>query len=358
MADRLPGLAAEVAFWVLLSLPALLLAAIAAASLVIGEDVDIQELLIDRLAEVASVALTQPTIDQAVIPIARQLLDSATAGVISFAFLAAVWTASRAVKTVLSTISIVSGREHLRKGWHDRLLGLAVTFGALLVGTILAPLLIAGPNFGDPLAQWLTDGLNTDMSGVAGLWAALYWPVVVIVATLALAALYQFGVPGRTRWRGAWPGAVLATSVWLAGSAGLRIYGTIIADGNSAYGPLAGPIVGLLWLWVTGFAVLLGAELNAQLAKVWPALRDTPVRGRRHRPATTAELVATDLQRAGDAPDATEATSEQTVVGRTAAETADAGDPDAQDTAALPADASVTRPITDPAGPPAGGGRS
>ena len=64
-------------------------------------------------------------------------------------------------------------------------------------------------------------------------------------------------------------GAVVATGVWLAGSAGLRIYGAWVAEGQSAYGPLAGPIVALLWLWLTGFAVLLGAELNAQIERVW-----------------------------------------------------------------------------------------
>lgn len=370
IADRLPGLAAEVAFWVLLSLPALLLAAIAGASVVIGDDDVVQDQLIDRLAEVASVALTQPTIDQGLVPIVRQLFDSATAGVISFAVLAALWTASRAVKTILTTISLVSGRDHIRKGWQDRLLGFGVTIGAFIIGSILAPLLIAGPNFGEPLADWLRDALNTEVDVVATIWAALYWPVVLVVATLALAALYQFGVPGRSRWRGAWPGAVLATGVWLLGSAGLRIYGALIADGNSVYGPLAGPIVALLWLWVTGFAVLLGAELNAQLARVWPALRDTPRRDGTRRTVTTAELLADDLQRAAT-PAASDSDTTRATAGPatlqaaldTATDTdADAGT-DATQTAAdramdPAADAAVTRPITDPAGPPAWGDRT
>jgi membrane protein len=295
IADRLPGLAAEIAFWVLLSLPALVLALIAAVGLVVGADgTDWQDQIIGQVREVASVALTQTTIERGVVPILEELFEFASASVISFAFIAALWTASRAVKVVLDTIAVVAGRAEVRPGWKVRLLGFGVTVVALIIGVVLAPLLIAGPGFGETLAGWFADQLGADIGLVATIWSTAYWPVVVVLATMALAVLYQIGVPGRTRWRGSWPGAVLATGVWLLGSAGLRLYGASISDGSSAYGPLAGPIVALLWLWVTGFAVLLGAELNAQLARTWPAIRDQPERGglRRRRAETTDELLS------------------------------------------------------------------
>jgi membrane protein len=264
MSDRLPGLAAEIAFWVLLSLPSLLLTAIAAASLVIeGQAWEAQ--LVDRVVEVSSVALTGATIQSVVVPVLQQLLEGGGPTLVSFAFIVALWTASRAVRVVLTTIAIVSRRGAQRRGWQDRLLGFAVTLGALLVGSILAPLLVAGPNFGDQLVSWL----GTDLVVLADIWRAAYWPSVILLATLALAVIYHLGVPGRSKWRHDWPGAVLAAAVWLAGSAGLRLYGLWVVDGESAYGPLAGPIVALLWLWLTGFAVLLGAQLNAQFERVW-----------------------------------------------------------------------------------------
>ena len=262
---RLPGLAAEIAFWVLLSLPALLVAGIAAASLVsdriLGPGWETQ--VIDRVTEAATIALTPQTIEQAIEPLLERLLgDDGAAGVVSFAFLAAVWTASRAVKTVLTTLAIVYGRGDARAGWQERLFGFAVTFGGLIIGSVLAPLLVAGPGAGEVVED--TTGL--ELGVFVDVWRAAYWPTVVAVATLALVLLYHFGVPGRTRWRAAVPGAFLATGVWLAGSAGLRVYGGWVVDGEGAYGPLAGPIVGLLWLWVTGFAVLLGGLLNASLS--------------------------------------------------------------------------------------------
>jgi membrane protein len=262
IADRLPGLAAEIAFWVLLSLPSLLLSMLAAAGLLIDGQ-DWQDQLIQRAVEVSSVVLTDTTIDVVVVGVLEQLIEGGGIGLISFGFVTAVWTASRAVRVVLTTITLVSNREGLRKGWKDRLLGFGITFGALLVGGVLAPLLVAGPNFGETLARWI----GTDLTLVAEVWRRAYWPTVVIAATLALSVLYHLGIPGRTPWRRDVPGAVLATGFWLIGSAGLRLYGLWILDSDSVYGPLAGPIVALLWLWLTGFAVLLGAQLNAQISR-------------------------------------------------------------------------------------------
>jgi membrane protein len=262
--DRLPGLAAEIAFWVLLSLPSLLLTAIAAGGVLL-EGQDWQDQLIERAVEVARVALTAETIDSVVRPLLEQLVAGSGLGIVSFAFVATVWTASRAVKVVLVALAIVYGREEQRQPWKDRLLGFGITIGALAVGIVLVPLFISGPAFGELLDEWIA----ADLQPLPQLWRALYWPTVVILGTLALAILYHLGVPGRTSWRRDLPGAVLATAVWLAGSAGLRLYGAYIAGTDSVYGPLAGPIVALLWLWLTGFAVLLGGELNAQIHRVF-----------------------------------------------------------------------------------------
>lgn len=279
---RLPGLAAEIAFWVLLSLPALLVAGVAAAGIaterVVGSDW--QEVVIARVSEVATVALTPGTIDQIVEPVLRQLLEGGGASVLSFAFLAAIWTASRAVKTVLTTLAIVSGRSEVRTGWQDRLIGFAVTLVGMIVGIVLAPVLIAGPRAG----QLLQDATAIDLSLLARLWEIGYWPTVVLAATLVLATLYHFGIPGRTRWHWELPGAVLASAVWLLGSAGLRLYGSWVLNAEGAYGPLAGPIVGLLWLWVTGFAVLLGGLLNTRLILPRVSGPSHATRGRPRRP--------------------------------------------------------------------------
>lgn len=265
MRDRLPGLAAEIAFWVLLSLPALVLAIIAATG-VIGDTFaggGWENQLVARTVEVSRLALTGPTIDQLVRPVLERLLEGGGIGLISVSFAAAVWTASRAFRVVLTTLTIVAGRGNRRPAWQDRLIGFGVTLGGLVVGIVLLPLLLAGPGLGEQIVEVV----GGTPGPIADLWKQLYWPVVVVGGTLTIALLYHLGVPGRTRWRHEIPGAVLATTVWLAGSGGLRLYGTWVLGGDSVYGPLAGPIVLLLWLWLTGFAVLLGVEFNSAVKR-------------------------------------------------------------------------------------------
>ena len=259
---RLPGLAAEIAFWILLSLPALLLATIATAGVLGGERAHWREQLINRVTEVSQIALTPRTIDTVVEPVLRGLFDQGGIGLVSFAFLATVWTASRAVRVVLTTIAVTADVQGVRPGWKQRLLGFGLTFGALVAGVVVAPLLLAGPGFGEQMAE----ALGPDADVLATVWRVAYWPVTTTIALAGLAVLYHLGVPGHTPWRHDLPGALLATVVWFLGSSGLRLYGVWVLDEESAYGPLAGPIVGLLWLWLTGLAVLVGAEFNAQVA--------------------------------------------------------------------------------------------
>jgi membrane protein len=263
VADRLPGLAAELAFWVVLSLPALLLTIVttlgAVSALVAG---DWQDELLVRTAEAASVVLTAATIEDFLLPLMRQLLDGAGFGVLSFAFVTMVWTASRAMKVILIALALIYERHDQRPVWKARIQAFVLALAGLLIGTLLAPLLLSGPNVIAMVDGWVP---VVDLSGFANIWAAAYWPTVIVVATLAIALLYHVGVPGpRLRWRDELPGAALATAVWLAGSAGLRFYGVWILGTTSVYGQLSGPIVALLWVWLTGFAVLLGAEFNAQ----------------------------------------------------------------------------------------------
>lgn len=290
VANRLPGLAAEIAFWVVLSAPALVLTALATISLVAADGSGWQDEAIDRLVELATVALTPEAIDAVVRPVLDRLITSSSLSVVSVGFLASLWVASRAVKVVLVTVAITYGAES-PGGVAHRVLGLLVTVLGLVIALVLAPLVLVGPGFGEQLAEQF-DGVQGTV--LAEAWRLAYWPVAATIATAAIASVYHLGAPWNTRWRRDLPGAVLATTVWLGGSAGLRLYGTWILDGESVYGPLAGPIVVLLWVWLTAFAVLLGAQWNASIEHRWPTRPtdgDTPPTGLK-RLTTTSRLAA------------------------------------------------------------------
>jgi membrane protein len=85
-----------------------------------------------------------------------------------------------------------------------------------------------------------------------------------------LATLYHRAVPVRTPWRRALPGAVVAVVIWLVGSVLLRAWLEFAFRRTATYGPLSAPVAVLLFLYLTGIAILFGAELNAEIERTWP----------------------------------------------------------------------------------------
>lgn len=111
-------------------------------------------------------------------------------------------------------------------------------------------------------------GFFADLPFVHGAWAILEWFVLALVVSFALSLLYWVApnVPGQPfRWPSA--GSSMAVALWLAGSAGLSFYASHFDSFNKVYGSLAAAVVFLIWLWVTNFAVLLGAVIDAQRAR-------------------------------------------------------------------------------------------
>jgi membrane protein len=87
---------------------------------------------------------------------------------------------------------------------------------------------------------------------------------------VSLTSLYHVSVPVRTPWRRDLPGALLTLVIWFAGSFVVRWIISKSVGGTSIYGPLAAPIVLMIWLYVLAIAVLIGAALNAAVEKEWP----------------------------------------------------------------------------------------
>ncbi|MFC3773915.1 YihY/virulence factor BrkB family protein [Mycolicibacterium holsaticum] len=261
--DRVPGLAAEVALFSLISLPSLLIAVLGSLGFIaeaLGPDgtAELHRLVLD----VPESFLADRTFESY-----RRVVEAGLAqsrgSVISIGIVLSLWTGSRAVNRYLETITIAYGVEP-RPAWRRRLLALGLTVGGLLGAVAVLPPLVLGPD----LVAWLTPDPLTD-STLRGL-DLLFWPGVALLILVGLVTLYHFGVPWRTPWRRDIPGAVLAMVLWLAASAGLRAYLAVSARDDAVYSQLAVPIAVVLWLYITAFAVLLGAEFNAEIEKMWP----------------------------------------------------------------------------------------
>jgi membrane protein len=99
---------------------------------------------------------------------------------------------------------------------------------------------------------------------------ALYWPVAPLLTILSLTSLFHISAPLRTPWRRDLPGALLTLTIWFGGSYVIRWIIAKSVGGTSIYGPLAAPIVLMIWLYVLAIAVLIGAALNAAVETLWP----------------------------------------------------------------------------------------
>ncbi|MEV0964030.1 YhjD/YihY/BrkB family envelope integrity protein [Streptomyces sp. NPDC049910] len=293
---RVLGLAAEAAFFTLLSLPPLMLGLLGLLGYV--DDwtstttvASIQENILGAAGTVLS--------DRGVNEIAKPLLEDVTRGgrpdVVSLGFAIALWSGSRAVNVFIDTITVMYGLDGQRGIVATRLLAFLLYLIALLIGAVVLPLAVVGP---DRVVEFVPFG--------AGLVSVLYWPVVILLSVAFLTTLYHVSVPVRSPWVEDIPGALVALGMWVLGSFLLRIYLTSTVEGPTIYGSLAAPIAVLLWIGISAFAVLVGAAVNAAIDRVWPSVATAAARAanRRVRAAHAAELVARARAAEGESEEA------------------------------------------------------
>jgi membrane protein len=258
---RVTGLAAEGAFYAILSLPPLIFGLAGSLGYIASKwfEVETIENIKQQIAELAAQALTDDSVKNVIVPTLNSVLSGGRPDVISIGFVLALWSGSRALNVFVDTITIMYGMGGKRGIVRTRALSFSLYCAALVIGVIVLPLVLAGPDAVDALLPHRLDFLNQ-----------LYWPVVTILSAGFLNTLYHLSVPVRTPWVSDLPGSFLALSIWILGSFLLRWILQSTVGGTSIYGPLAAPIAVLLWLYMTAIAVLIGAALNAVVDRLWP----------------------------------------------------------------------------------------
>lgn len=171
----------------------------------------------------------------------------------------ALWSAGGGVRALMRALNIAYDRKEKRGFVAFSLTGLVLTLGLMLLLVVALAIVVAVPTI-----------LNFVGLGMAVEWIVriLRWPILALAVITALSVLYQFG-PCRPHvaWRWITPGAVAATALWLLGSIGFSIYISNFADYNATYGSLGAGMALLMWMYLGSYAVLLGAELDAQLER-------------------------------------------------------------------------------------------
>ena len=266
---RVTGLAAEAAFWAVLSIPPLIFMFTGAIGFVSGQfsATQVGEVR-DGILELSRQALTQNAMDKIIEPTLEDVLRRPRFDVISIGFVLALWSGSRALNVFVDTITIMHGLGGHRGIVKTRALSFGLYILAVITGGVSIPLVVAGPTLVD---RALPDRLDFLMG--------FYWPTVIVVCICFLATLYHVSVPVRTNWSFNLPGATFSLVCWVAGSYVLRWVLTVTAaESRSIYGPLSAPIAVLLWLYLLAIAVLIGAAVNAAFDSVWPQATTTRAR--------------------------------------------------------------------------------
>nr|WP_232247754.1 YihY/virulence factor BrkB family protein [Kitasatospora azatica] len=270
---RVTGLAAEAAFFTLLSIPPLLLCL--AGTLGYLDELlgagTIQKLQHDILSAAGTV-LSQSSIHQTVQPLLDGVFAHGRPDLISIGFLLSLWSGSRALYIFIDTITVMYGLDGKRGIVKTRTMSLGLYLGALVIGSLVLPLLVAGPGL-----------VVAAVPNIAGLVSALYWPVAILLLIIFLTTLYHLSVPANTPWREDIPGALVALGVLVLCSLVLRVYLVSSVEGHSVYGSLAAPVAVLLWIFVLALAVLIGAAMNAALDRRWPSVETADARAESER---------------------------------------------------------------------------
>ena len=259
--DRVPDLAAQVAFYAILSLfPALLATAALLGVLdsVVGEDVAVE--VRDEAISFLRTVLTSEADET--IETVTELFTEARPGLLTFSLLIALWTLSRGFAALVRALDIVYDLDDVRPWLRIRGTALLLSLGSVLAGAIMLTLIVVGPLFGtgDEIAAEV--GLGDQF---AFLWDVVRLPVGFLLLVLWAATIFHVAPDHRTPWRADLPGALVTGVLWVLFSAGLRLYVLVAQEGNAVFGALGGVLIVLLWFWLLALAVMLGGEVNQVL---------------------------------------------------------------------------------------------
>ncbi|MEO7753887.1 MAG: YihY/virulence factor BrkB family protein [Terracoccus sp.] len=266
MRYRVTGLASEGAFFMLLSLPPLVLGLFGGIGYV-GSALGPEsvERVVQAVQTYAEQFLTASSVTDLVLPTIDDVLRGGRLDLISVGFLLSLWSGSRALNVFVDTISIMYGQSGARGIIRMRAFSLGLYAVAIFGAILVLPLTLLGPSL---LASWMP-------GQAASITQALYWPTLLLLGLLGLTSLYHIATPRRSPWLRDLPGAALAVAIWVGASYVVRISIEASLGGGSIYGPLSAPIVLLIWLYALAIAILIGAGLNAAARVLWPVrLRD------------------------------------------------------------------------------------
>lgn len=256
--DDITGLAAQLSYYFFLALfPAILFVLAVASFFPLS---NLTDDLGQTLAPFVSSQVLQLIQDQM-----RRLANNENGGLLTVGVAGALWSSSAAIVSIVGALNRAYDIDEARPWWKVRLTAISLTAAVAVMVLIALTLVLVGPTLAESLGE--TTGLGKVFQWS---WLILQWPLVFALVATAIGLLYYFGPDADQDWAWITPGALTATVLWLVVSLLFKLYIANFTDYNGTYGTVGGVIVLLLWFYVSGLAILAGAELNAEIEHASP----------------------------------------------------------------------------------------
>jgi membrane protein len=268
VADHITNLSAALAYYAFLAIPAALLVAVGVFSLVADESAI--RTIIDKLEGVApQEALT--LLRDSLTRITESQSSSGITMIVVGSILA-LWTLTGAMDTLMWALNSAYDREETRGFVKRRLTAIAMVILMLLAFLLAFGLLVLGP----VLSNAIGSALDLETL-VQWLWWTAQWPILLLGLLLAFATIHYLGPNvDHPRWQFLTFGTAISVVVWLLASGAFAVYVSSLGSFNKTWGSLAGVIIMLTWLWLSGLALLFGAEVNAEAERSRELRRGEP----------------------------------------------------------------------------------
>ena len=258
MADNCLGLAAQLAYYFFLALfPALLFLVAVISFMPVSGLLDAVTAMLARVAPGEVIAIIQDQI--------LKIANDKSTGLLTLGMLGTIWSCSAGMTAIVDTLNQAYDIQEGRPWWKVRLMAVGLTVALAIFIVASLTLVLVGPTLAEKAAVWAHMGPAFEWT-----WKIVQWPLVFALVTFGVALIYYFAPDAEQDWVYITPGSVLATALWLLISLVFKFYVANFTSYTATYGVIGGAIVLMLWFYVSALAVLVGAELNAEIEHASP----------------------------------------------------------------------------------------
>jgi len=251
--DELSNRSAALSYYFILALFPMFLFLVSLIGLIAGHASEMRENIVAALGHLAP-GSASGVVQQVV----HQTVTNSGGVKLAAGILGALWAASGGMGAIVTSLNVIHRTKENRPWWKQKLTVVGLTLALALLILVASALVLYGGKIGQLIAMRVGVGKSFWI-----LWRIVQWPMTLFAMFLSFSIIYYFGPDLRERkWYWVTPGSAIGVVLWLVASVAFRIYLHFFNSYSATYGSLGAVIILMLWLYITGFAILVGGEMN------------------------------------------------------------------------------------------------